>query len=809
MEVGKHWPRWRLIDELKKYGKRYNFDKYSDPQLFMMLNRIVRDEERHKMIDDAMKEKKKEPFTAVNDPKFNFDDPDREGEYEVEQLKESFKKIELDHIDEKYYDLVNLYEAIEPKLSAQDKTDIKRIIDTTNDPAVIQASLQAKLSKDESLNEDEKIIYEPIVMTYNDYLSDAFVGYGDDEEFDKLLHNLNKVAKRLHTVPEKMVVQIISEDEIWDLEPENLGIDRPLEEFDNYKLFEVNGVLVVEASIDYEEAFELWFKNQEEADRYKEVVKNIHNEEITESLEEDANTLTSHEAEEIKDIIDHIPYNGAKYRGATIPSPVEYAINQASIPDNMRLKHFHINSDLVNNEIYLSYITQEPFDDKDAEQFHKEVLRCFNEVLKKHNLYPMTLNTEVISRDGEEYGYATWRDVIDFTNESLTEESLKEMAMERNDAIDRCYSLGLQFLNHFQKIYDDNNEETIKHHAAEMQNWLNQVLDITLKSTNKKLSRQQLYDWFITACGNSFDHLNNYVVDDVYNQFAMKVLDNHDVVQSLKDVNLLNDSIIDEDYSSTGYGVEYITGYAGMGINNTTTDWYRTEQERDTRVKELMQNHALGIKKVKWDNFYHDNIKDESLEEDTIKTSKGKWVNKGEEGTHGTFDTKKEADAQRKAMFANGYKESMNEKYLRFRCEEDDEIVNIINDAYGKGTWDEYAISDVDPDLPIKVFKDGKIVHLVDIENGRVFEENLNEDYIKSDDDWGTPLTDTEVENKLSELTNRFKESSGNIRCWYEVEKQSAIKILKNYYDIVEVSDDRRDDNDEINWIISYSNPKK
>lgn len=49
------------------------------------------------------------------------------------------------------------------------------------------------------------------------------------------------------------------------------------------------------------------------------------------------------------------------------------------------------------------------------------------------------------------------------------------------------------------------------------------------------------------------------------------------------------------------------------------------------------------------------------LDEDTEKQN-GKWVNKGKEGAHGTFKTKKEADAQRKAMFANGYKaESLNE----------------------------------------------------------------------------------------------------------------------------------------------------
>ena len=52
---------------------------------------------------------------------------------------------------------------------------------------------------------------------------------------------------------------------------------------------------------------------------------------------------------------------------------------------------------------------------------------------------------------------------------------------------------------------------------------------------------------------------------------------------------------------------------------------------------------------------------DEPLTEDTIKQN-NKWVNKGKEGTHGTFKTKKEADAQRRAMFANGFNESLRSK---------------------------------------------------------------------------------------------------------------------------------------------------
>lgn len=51
------------------------------------------------------------------------------------------------------------------------------------------------------------------------------------------------------------------------------------------------------------------------------------------------------------------------------------------------------------------------------------------------------------------------------------------------------------------------------------------------------------------------------------------------------------------------------------------------------------------------------------IKEDTVKQD-GKWVNKGKEGTHGTFRTKKEADAQRKAMFARGFKEELKKKLI-------------------------------------------------------------------------------------------------------------------------------------------------
>lgn len=77
-------------------------------------------------------------------------------------------------------------------------------------------------------------------------------------------------------------------------------------------------------------------------------------------------------------------------------------------------------------------------------------------------------------------------------------------------------------------------------------------------------------------------------------------------------------------------------------------------------------------------NEYHDY--DESLKEDTVKQN-GKWVNKGDSGeTHGKFATKKQADAQRKAMFASGYQgESLEEVYKHLNNREKQVYIDIIN----------------------------------------------------------------------------------------------------------------------------------
>ena len=84
-------------------------------------------------------------------------------------------------------------------------------------------------------------------------------------------------------------------------------------------------------------------------------------------------------------------------------------------------------------------------------------------------------------------------------------------------------------------------------------------------------------------------------------------------------------------------------------------DWgpLDTAEEAENWLEHKWDNVAENLR-----NSYRRNRK---IEEDTIKV-KGGWVNKGKAGTHGKFRTKKEADAQRRAMFAKGFKENIEKK---------------------------------------------------------------------------------------------------------------------------------------------------
>lgn len=120
----------------------------------------------------------------------------------------------------------------------------------------------------------------------------------------------------------------------------------------------------------------------------------------------------------------------------------------------------------------------------------------------------------------------------------------------------------------------------------------------------------------------------------------------------------------------------------------------------------------------------------EDIKEDTVKKD-NKWVNKGKEGTHGEFKTKKAADAQRKAMFANGYKgESLKEN--DGVCSNTSEFFELI-DRYG---LDEHELF---VDLISNFMSDDEVGEFVeyikrDYDIDDDFDESLKENYFDEED---------------------------------------------------------------------------
>ena len=104
---------------------------------------------------------------------------------------------------------------------------------------------------------------------------------------------------------------------------------------------------------------------------------------------------------------------------------------------------------------------------------------------------------------------------------------------------------------------------------------------------------------------------------------------------------------------------------------NSLNEESMADKVKSNQNKKEMTRRAIKTLKDKGGKYkdlekeFEDTYGEKCIDEDTVKQN-GKWVNKGKEGTHGKFKTKKEADAQRKAMFARGYEaEGLRRKPIR------------------------------------------------------------------------------------------------------------------------------------------------
>lgn len=137
---------------------------------------------------------------------------------------------------------------------------------------------------------------------------------------------------------------------------------------------------------------------------------------------------------------------------------------------------------------------------------------------------------------------------------------------------------------------------------------------------------------------------------------------------------------IDEDFSGITKYDDLVEFY-----NNLPNVKKQSLDKNGLYLERLKSNPGLLLHE--WNTKIKKESKGESLElklktEDTVKKPNGKWVNRGDDGEeHGEFKTKKAADAQRKAMFARGYKaEGVNDSNSSYEYEP----VTFKFDDYGK-----------------------------------------------------------------------------------------------------------------------------
>lgn len=118
----------------------------------------------------------------------------------------------------------------------------------------------------------------------------------------------------------------------------------------------------------------------------------------------------------------------------------------------------------------------------------------------------------------------------------LEEQSLNEMAYSRADAMERCYSLGKRFIEHFDKIYKEPNSQAVNHWCSEMQSWYNNIRDITLKPNNKHLNRTQMRDWFYTFGSDPTEYFDSLEENEVYEEFIDSLEDSDSVKESINTI---------------------------------------------------------------------------------------------------------------------------------------------------------------------------------------------------------------------------------------------------------------------------------
>ncbi|MBP0990187.1 MAG: phosphatase PAP2 family protein [Oscillospiraceae bacterium] len=126
-----------------------------------------------------------------------------------------------------------------------------------------------------------------------------------------------------------------------------------------------------------------------------------------------------------------------------------------------------------------------------------------------------------------EQGRAGIARIVDSVNDSV----IRDFALSRRDAMDRCIGLGKKFIMHFDKVYHNPSSRDTSHWKNEMQSWWNSIKQIKLKERNAELLNGEIRDWFLTAGANPEDFMTNADFEEkkAYDIFSENILRNNNV----------------------------------------------------------------------------------------------------------------------------------------------------------------------------------------------------------------------------------------------------------------------------------------
>lgn len=122
---------------------------------------------------------------------------------------------------------------------------------------------------------------------------------------------------------------------------------------------------------------------------------------------------------------------------------------------------------------------------------------------------------------------------------------LFEMAFDRQTAKNKVTSLSPLIFDHLLKLWVLNSPQTANHWYSEIDSWLNQIDNIYLKSSKKKPSKQDLYNWLIfdSAPHYSEEYMNHVITKWKRKEYATVPLRDFDTDVVLNQILSVIDKI--------------------------------------------------------------------------------------------------------------------------------------------------------------------------------------------------------------------------------------------------------------------------